>query len=816
MAGTKIRGVTVEIGGDTTGLLKSLQSVNKEITSTQKELKDVEKLLKLDPTNTELLRQKHELLGQEIKSNKEKLETLKEAEKQLKDSGVDENSDQFMALKREIIATEESLKTLEDQASKSHVALAKITAEADKISEGAEKVYQKTKLLSGAALALGTTAVKASADFETELSNVQALSGATTEEMELLRDKAKEMGETTKFTAAESAEALSYMALAGWNSQQMLDGLPGIMYLAAAADEDLATTSDIVTDALTAFGLEAEDSAHFADVLAIAMSHSNTTVSQMGEAFKYIAPLAGTAGYSIEDMAVALGLMANSGIKSTQAGTTLRQCIQNLVKPTESQQIAMDKLGISLTNADGTMKSFDEVIQMLRTQFAGLSVDLVDADGNLREYEDIMADLEEQEIDTATAQKMQYAATIFGSRGLSGMLAIVDASDESYQALKESIYSTVDAEESAAQAMADIQLDNLNGQITLLKSALEGAAISIGEKLTPFISELVEKIQSAVDWFNGLSDSQVELIAKAIMLVAAIAPVAKIISVVAGGVSTLTGTVIPGCIKIISSLTTTVLPALGSAIGWIVSNPIALVIAAIAAVVILIATKGDEIQALLQKLDNWLQNIFAKDFTQIFGPVLGSVLNSFMANVKNIWDSIKKVFDGIIDFIRGVFTGDWQRAWNGIKEIFSGIFSGLVSIAKAPINGIIGLLNGAISSINKLITGFNSLGFTMPSWLGGASWHPNLKTIGAIPYLASGGVLSKGSAVVGEAGPELLTMQGSKAVVQPLTSTYTSSTNMGGVTLNIYGSAGQDVRELADIIMDEMQSAAERKGAVFA
>lgn len=812
----RIKGITVEIGGDTTGLSKALSGVNKEITSTQKGLKDVEKLLKLDPTNTELLRQKHQMLGKEIEATKTKLDTLKEAEKQLLNAGVDKNSEQFMALEREIIDTENALRQLETQASKSHVALAKITAEADKIAAGADKVYQSTKMVSGAALALGGTAVKASADFEQQLSNVQALCGATEEEMELLRGKAKEMGETTKFSAAESAEALSYMALAGWDTQQMLDGLPGIMYLAAASNEDLATTSDIVTDALTAFNLTAEDSAHFSDVLAVAMSHSNTTVGMLGEAFKYVAPLAGTAGYSIEDTAVALGLMANAGIKSTQAGTTLRQALMNLVSPTKSQKDAMDALGLSLTNSDGSMKTLDEVMQMLRQQFAGLSVDVVDADGNLREYEDIMADLEAQNIDTATAQKMQYAATIFGARGLSGMLAIVNATEESYQGLKDSIYATVDAEESAAQQMANIQLDNLNGQITLLKSALEGAAISIGEKLTPYIAGLVEKVQATVDWFNGLTDAQVALIAKAILLVAAIAPVAKTISLIASGVSGLTGTVIPGCIKAVDTVSEKVIPALGKAMSWLLANPMALVVAAIIALVALIATKGDEIQGLLNRLNDWLQGFFAKDFTEIFGPILGSALNAFLANVRNIWNSAKQIFDGIINFIRGVFTGDWQRAWEGVKQIFSGAFGALASLAKAPLNALIGLLNGAIGGINRLIRGFNNMGFTMPSWLGGGSWHPSIPTIGTIPYLASGGILSKGSAIVGEAGPELLTMQGSQAVVQPLTNNNTTTHNLGGVTINVYGAAGQDIHELANIIMDEMQAATDRKGAVFA
>ena len=245
------------------------------------------------------------------------------------------------------------------------------------------------------------------------------------------------------------------------------------------------------------------------------------------------------------------------------------------------------------------------------------------------------------------------------------------------------------------------------------------------------------------------------------------------------------------------------------------TSPITWIIALVA----LIATKGDEIQAILQKVDDFLQGIFAKDWTEIFGPVLGNILNGFFANVKNIWDSIKSIFDGVIDFIRGVFTGDWSRAWEGVKEIFSGVFKALVSIAKAPLNGIIALLNGAISGLNRMIDGLNRIQFTIPDWvpaLGGKTFGLNLRHISSIPYLAAGGILSKGSAIVGEAGPELLTMMGDRAVVQPLNSSTTTNHNLGGVNIVVYGAPGQDVDDLAEAIMYRMQSAVERKEAVFA
>ncbi len=281
MAANRIKGITVEIGGDTTKLQTALKGVNTEIRNTQSQLKDVEKLLKLDPGNTELMAQKHRLLGEAVKETKEKLETLKTAAEQANDALArgEISQSQYDALQREIIETERNLRDLERQADRSAVALQKIAAMGEKlktVGSAIEGVGQKLMPVTAAVGGIATAAVKVASDFDSAMSQVAAVSGATGKELEALRDKAREMGSRTKFSASEAAEAMNYMAMAGWKTSDMLSGIEGIMNLAAASGEDLATTSDIVTDALTALGLSAEDSGHFADILAAASSNANT------------------------------------------------------------------------------------------------------------------------------------------------------------------------------------------------------------------------------------------------------------------------------------------------------------------------------------------------------------------------------------------------------------------------------------------------------------------------------------------------------------------------------------------------------------
>lgn len=801
MAGntTKIRGVTVELGGDVSGLKKALSEVNSSIRTTQKDLKDVERLLKLDPTNTELLRQKQQLLANQIADTKTKLDALKKAEADMKSRGVDENSQQFQVLRREIIATEQSLGNLEEEAVRASTALAKITASADKVAVAAGKVASSTRMLSTVAVAAGTAAVKSFADFEKELSNVEALLGkkAVPGAMETIKERAIEMAETTKYSAGEVAEAMSYMALAGWDAKEIYDGIPGVLALAAAANEDLAVTSDIVTDAITAFGLEAGDVNEFVDALAVTMSNSNTSVAQLGEAFKYIGPVAGAAGYSIEDVSLALGLMANAGIKGTQAGTSLRNVVQRLVDPSKEAAEVMEAMGISLHDSEGNMYSLDEVMRQFRTQFAGLSVDLVDAEGNIREYEDIMADIEQADLDVNQAEMLKNASILFGARAMPGVLALITAATEDYEDLAASIYGVQESGENVGYAMEmqNTQLDNFAGRATLLKSRLDSVAITLGEKLVPFLDTLIEKIDSLIDWFKGLDEQEVSNMATWLLVIAALSPVAKAVSTVSGLVSTLSGTVIPKAITVVGKLTGTVIPGLVSKLGTLGTIGIAGMIIALVA---LIATKGDQIQNVINKIVTWVRDTCTKLMDALKDSVIGQGLIVIIKLIQGVIDNVAKILNGLIDIIRGVFTGNWTRAWKGVIEIFSGIMGGLATVIKAPLNGVISLINGVINGVNKV-----------KSAVGGSP-------ISTIPYLANGGVVYQGSAVVGDAGPELLTMQNGHAVVQPLTNNTTTNTSYGGVVMNIYGAAGQNVQELAQVIMEEMQAATERKGAVFA
>lgn len=368
-----------------------------------------------------------------------------------------------------------------------------------------------TKTVTLPIVGLGTASIKTVADFESAMSKVSAISGATGSDLQNLTDKAKEMGAKTKFSASESAEAFQYMAMAGWKTEDMIDGIDGIMALAAADGLDLATTSDIVTDALTAFGLKAEDSSHFADVLAKASSSANTNVSMLGESFKYVAPVAGALGYSVEDTAVALGLMANAGIKGSQGGTALRSSLTKLANPTGEAAKLMEKYGIEITNTDGSMKSLGDVMDILRTSLGGLS-----------------------ESEQAVA-----ASTIFGQEAMSGMLAIINASSKDFDSLTESIYNS----EGAAQKMADTQLDNLSGQITILKSTLEGLAIQFGEIILPYVKEFVEWIQNLAQKFGELSPQQQEMIVKFAAIAAIIGPIVLIIGKLASGVGSVIGLV---------------------------------------------------------------------------------------------------------------------------------------------------------------------------------------------------------------------------------------------------------------------------------
>jgi len=356
------------------------------------------------------------------------------------------------------------------------------------------------KKIAGTAAASAAIAdvTKTGMDFEASMSKVQATSDATSQQLESLTKLAREYGASTVFSSSECADALNYMAMAGWSAEQMTSGLPGVLNLAAAAGEDLGTTSDIVTDALTAFGMQAEDSAHFADILATASSKSNTNVSMMGETFKYVAPVAGALGYSAEDVAVAVGLMANSGIKASQAGTSLRAMLSNLTEPTDKQAAAMDELGISITDSEGNMKSLDTLLGDMRRSFSGLD----------------------------EASKASYASILAGSEGMSGLLAIVNASDTDFNSLKSAIYDC----DGACETMAETMTDNAAGEMKTLSSMVEELKLSLYDMFKPMLKDAIPKVQDGVEWITNHLDEIVAIAKPVGTALAAVFAANKIVS----------------------------------------------------------------------------------------------------------------------------------------------------------------------------------------------------------------------------------------------------------------------------------------------
>ena len=631
----RIKGITIMIGGDTTGLNKALGGVNKEINNTQKQLKDVERLLKLDPTNTKLLEQRQRLLGDAIRETKTKLDTLKTAEQQVQQQFAEGkvSQQQYDALQREIVATSADLKRLEDQTKKSNAVLSGISAGAEKLSAGA----------SGVATGFAPVAAYATVPATKELRDDLSKLDANAEENAVSADAAREAWRAFAVQSGETdsaVEATSNLLQAGFTESNLQKAVEG---LAGAAQR-------------------------FPDTL------------------------------KIESLADSLQETLATGNATGQFGELL------------------DRLGIGAEN--------------FSVQLANCATD---------------------------AEKQNLALQTLADAGL----------NDTYNAWAEN------NEEMLANEEANLKLQE--------------SMASLAETILPLVTFATEKISDLITWFTSLDKSTQTAIFTALALVAAISPIAGIIS----GIS--------------------------SAISFIAANPIVLLIAAIVGLVALIVTNGQEIISILQGVDDFLQGVFAVDWTNIFGLVLGNVLNAFFTTLSNIWDGIKQIFEGVINFIQGVFTGDWEQAWEGVKQVFGGVWDTFVGIVKAPINAIIGLINGLIGAINTAIGGLNKLKINVPDWvplIGGKSFGFNIPSIPSIPYLAQGGILSQGSAIVGEAGPELLTMMGSRAMVQPLTS-QNRTTNLGGINITVYGAPGQSVQELAEIIMERQQTAVRQRGAVF-
>lgn len=587
MAGAKIRGITLEIGGDTSGLTKALKDVNGEIRDTSKQLKDVERLLKLDPKNTELLAQKQQLLAQNVEQTNRKLEELKKIQDTMDQNGVDKNSEQYMALQREIISTEADLKKAKEAAKQfGSVSLAKVKAQLKEIGDKANEVAEKTR---GISLAAGGALV----------------------------------------------------------------GLGGLAYKAIQGADDLNT-------------------------------------------------LAKQTGFSTDEL--------------------------------QRFKYAADLVDVSFEDIIGASRKLKKAIGDDSDVFAELGVATRDSRGEMRDVKDVFYDTlralsrvrNETERDT-------LAMDVFG-KSADDLAGIIDDGGDALKYFGDQAVGILD------QETLD-KLNTMNDQIDQMKANLIGTATELGAKIAetlgPSLEWLLGKIGEFLDLVGTLDQDTLQFILTLLALTAALSPVASGIA------------------------------SISSAMMFLISNPMVLLVAAIIALVALIALKGDEIQAKLGEVDNYLQNVFAKDWTETFG-ILGVPINEFFDFVKQRWDGIRDHLNGFIDFIRGVFTGDWDRAWSGVKNIFIGVFETMTGVTRDGINSIISMINAGIDKINQFIGFVNSL------------TGLRIGSVGHIPFFANGGVLTHGSAVVGEAGPELLTMNQGKAVVTPL-----GGSSSGSAPINI-------------------------------
>lgn len=588
----------------------------------------------------------------------------------------------------------------------------------NKASAAVTDAAKKVAALGVAAVgAFAAFSVKTGMDFEAQMSKVQAISGATATEVEALTAKAKEMGATTTFSATESAQALEYMAMAGWKTDQMIGGLPGIMNLAAASGEDLAEVSDIVTDALTAFGLKASDSAHFADVLAKASSSSNTNVSLMGNTFQYVAPVAGALGYSIEDTAVAIGLMANAGIKGEKAGTALRGALTNLAKPSDTVAAYMDALNVSLTDAQGNVKPLSALMVDLRQKFAGLT----------------------------DAQKAEYAAGIAGKEAMSGLLAIVNASDADFNNLTQAIANS----DGTAQSMAQTMQDNLKGQLEQLGGAVEtvgltfydaikgkatdaitsiadkisawqsdGSIDAVAEKVGVVFGNAVDKASSALTWLSQNGDTVIGVL-KALGIAFAGVKVLEFAGNVARAVNDLslfTQTVI----AVSGPMRTHAVTLATSSAAWVkntammAANKIGMAASAVATGAVTAATTAATAAqwalnaAFVATPIGWI--VLGLGALVAAGVALYQNWDTVKAKASELWAKATEVFTGIKESIVGAF--------DAAKEKVSGFFSWLDNkISSVPIIGnIYEGGKGVISWIGDKLAG-NALGTSY--WRGG-------------------------------------------------------------------------------------------------
>lgn len=697
----RLKGIVIEIGGDTTKLESALKNVNTEIKNTESKLKDVNKLLKMDPGNADLIAQKYKTLQTEIQATKDKLNTLKEASKQADQALADGkmSKDQYDALQREIAETEQSLKSLEEEYKKfGSVQAQQVAAAGEKMKEFGSKVESAGKTLTTHVtlplVAVGTAGVASFAEVDKTMQLTNKTMGNTAEEAEMLDRAMKEAAANSTFGMKDAATATLNFARAGLDAEQAAAALAPAMNLAAGEGGNLDTVSAGLVATINGFHGSFDEAGYYADVFAAACNNSALDVDSLSGAMSVAAPIFAAAGYSVNDAALYMGVMANNGIEADKAANSLKTGIARLVSPAKEGAEMMAQLGISVTNADGTMKDCVTIQRELHEAFSKLS-----------ESEQIAA-----------------ASAIFGKNQMAPWLALINTAPEDVGELDASLRNCAGTTNEMAEAM----MSGFGGSLEKLKSSLDVLVTSIGQALAPTIQKVADFIQGLVDKFNALSPAQQENIVQIGLVVAAIGPllviVGKLISAI-GSIMTFAPQIVSG-VQSIMGIGSTLMGGLQSLWATLLANPITLIIAAIALLVAAFKHLWDtneEFRAaitaiwesLVSKIQEFCQGIVDRlnalglDFSSIvdvlktiwdgFCQILAPVFEAAFSAIATILSSVLDIITGLLDIFIGLFTGNWSQLWTGVTEIFSGVWSEITGLMDTGLNLLVSLADTVLA-----------------------------------------------------------------------------------------------------------------------
>lgn len=719
---SRIKGLTVEIGGDTTGLQKALQGVNGKIKNTQSQLKDVDRLLKLDPKNTELLAQKQKLLAGAISDTREKLKTMKlaaqQAEEELKKGSGKVTQEQYDGLQREIIATEQDLRKLESSAAKAGDSIEKSGDKAESssgkfsklakaagsgVAKGVETGVKAFGAYTAAAATAGTAVSKAAlssySDFESSMSQVQAtmgiakdamstVDGQSVNTMDTLDALAKQMGAETSFSATQCGDALNYLALAGYDTQQMYDTLPTVLNLAAAGSIDLASASDMVTDAMSALGMGVEESDKMVDQMAKTASTTNTSVAQLGEGILTIGATAKSIKGGTAELNTALGILANNGIKGAEGGTHLRNVILSLQSPTDDAADCLKNLGVKTYDSEGNMRSLNDILSDLNASMDGMT----------------------------SAEKDNIIGSVFNKTDLAAVNSLLANTGDTWDGLQKSITDSA----GAAQQMADTQLDNLKGKVTLLQSAAEGAAIAIGSDLEPAAKTAVQAVTDIVNAFNtgGLSaalNKVKELVHQLAVTMTTELP--NILPDLLDGFNSLLMTLVQSVGTLLPPLLTTVLPILVSSFlnlvtqlaQYLAASAPMLIGSVMTALLQVIAAIEQAAPAILAAVNTLLQSVvtfFSGNASTLIGmavTIITQLANGLISALPTLIAAALQLVDGLVQGLMQNLPALIDAAVQLVRSLCDGLLQNLPQLVQAAVQIVLELVDGLLENLPALL-----------------------------------------------------------------------------------------------------------------